>query len=118
MSNEEIVFNVGDTVVIESDSLSGRKNYCVGKVVRITPKKGEIIVKRGNIEYRFERTGRLHDYRGGSRIMPATEENCQKVRDENVINRCYKWFQSSDNPRLSADKARRIIAILAEGETT
>lgn len=118
MGNEEIIFNVGDTVVIESDSLSGRKNYSVGKVVRITPKKGEIVVKRGSVEYRFERTGRLYHYCGSTRIMPATEENCQKVRDEKDINRCYKWFQSSDNPRLSADKARRIIAILVEGETT
>ena len=103
-------FKVGDKVI---------RNYgnslptSIGTVIRITEKRGDVVVDYGNFQETYY--GTTGWQRGGdvwscSQIKLLTPEIEERIRQINLVKKCRNAFENKRD--LTADQAEKILEIL------
>ena len=108
-------FNVGDKVVCNYRG----GNRHIGKVVNITPKRGDVVVDCGNYKETYGSDGfsKGGDIWNRSYIELLTPEIEEDIRKTNLIWKCRRTFDEQKT-HLTANQAEKILAILNEEDIT
>ena len=103
-------FKVGDKVATT-------RPYTVGTVIRITPKRKDVVVDFGGYQNTFSPDGwqKGADVWYGTMIKPLTPEIEQEIKQNIIINKCKKLFQNKER-NLTFDQATRILEVLEDEE--
>ena len=108
-------FQVGDTVIS-----CNRHGYLkTGRVVKISEKRGDIIVDFGNYKsvYRANGDNKSDDVWYRTWIKLLTPEIKIEIAEKDIIQRCYDTFSwVKDNGKLTAAQAVKILEILKEDD--
>lgn len=102
------MFKVGDRVSLN-------RTVYFGTVVSVSPKRRDVTVDFGHFKAVYDSDG----WRKGQRswdteyIVPVTEELRKKLADEAAVSKCKRLMHEMQS-KITADQARRIIAILEE----
>lgn len=115
MNNMAKQLSVGDAVIVKASSFNGRDRY-VGIVKRITKIRGDIVVSFKGRNERFDSDG-IQWMPGrynliSERLEIATPEKIEEIKQQDLIDSVYRWFQDEKNPRITYDQAIRILDIL------
>lgn len=104
-------FKVGDRVVRDYNSRTGEGT--VGTVIKITPKRRDVVVDYGNYKETYGQDGwsKGGDAWSHSYIGMLTPEIEKKIYELNIINKCKKVF-SNKSKELTAEQAKRILEVL------
>jgi hypothetical protein len=107
-----VEFKVGDTVICET---YGGHLGQTGTVIRITEKRGDVVVDYGNHQetYRSDGYGRGSVWRT-PHIKLLTPDIQEKIRRANLIRECRKKFE--DKKDLTAEQAEKILEILKDDD--
>lgn len=101
-------FKVGDKVVTT-------RSRAVGTVIRITPKRKDVVVDFGNYQSVFRSDGwqKGADVWSATIIEPLTPEIEREIKQNTIINKCKKLFQAKER-NLTFDQAARILEVLED----
>lgn len=101
-------FKVGDKVVTT-------RSRAVGTVIRITPKRKDVVVDFGNYQGTFRPDGweKGGDVWSATIIEPLTPEIEREIKQNTIINKCKKLFQAKER-NLTFDQAARILEVLED----
>ena len=105
MGKGEIMFKVGDKVSLN-------KTEYIGKVVRITEKRQDVVVAFNNGNYaKFNQSGREigGDVWHCNFIYHLTAEIEKDILDKKIVRRCKNLLAAVSNNNITPDKARKII---------
>ena len=103
-------FKVGDKVVTT-------RSRVIGTVIRITPKRKDVVVDFGNYQSIFRPDG----WQKGEDIWssmstiiePLTPEIEREIKQNIIINKCKKLFKIKER-NLTFDQAARILEVLED----
>ena len=100
--------NIGDKVIARA--FTGGP-YKIGKIIKITPKRKDIIVDFGNYTETYKKSGysKYTNIYSTRHIELLTTEIEKELQDLQLINQCKSTFAKTN---LSADQARKILEIL------
>jgi hypothetical protein len=106
----ETEFKVGDKVV---RNLNHSGALSVGTIVRITPKRKDVVVDYGNYEEIYDNRGwqKSDSIWSRSFITLLTSEIEKEIEDRRIIAKCKSEF---GKVTLTADQAAKILEILGE----
>lgn len=106
----ETEFKVGDKVVRNLNHIGATS---VGTIVRITPKRKDIVVDYGNYEeiYNIRGWQKSDSIWSRSFITLLTPEIEKEIKDRRIIAKCKNEFGKAT---LTADQASKILEILGE----
>lgn len=103
-------FRVGDKVVRSYRYDLG--SVSIGTVVKITPKRNDIIVDYGHYKETYNKNGYTKgDVWSRSSIRVLTPEIEKEINDMNIINKCRNAFKKKSS-KLTVDQAEKILEIL------
>ena len=103
------MFKVGDKVVTT-------RSRAVGTVIRITPKRKDVVVDfAGNYQRVFRSDGleRGGDIWSATIIEPLTPEIAREIKQNIIINKCKRLFRIKER-NLTFDQAARILEVLED----
>ena len=103
-------FKVGDKVVTT-------RSRVVGTVIRITPKRKDVVVDFGNYQSIFRSDGwqKGSDIWSVTIIEPLTPEIEQEIKEKRIIYKCKTIFHNKEK-YLTFDQAARILEVLEDEE--
>lgn len=109
---EQKNFKVGDRVVRNYNS---NIHKYIGTIIKITEKRGDIVVDYGHFQERYDRSGweKGDNYFYRSYITLLTPEIEEELRKEKVISECK---QKMENIKLTYERAVKILEILKDEE--
>ena len=101
-------FKVGDKVVTA-------RSRVVGTVIRITPKRKDVVVDFGSYQTTFRRDGweKGGDIWSSSMIELLTPEIEQEIKEKRTIYKCKTLFHNKEK-YLTFDQAARILEVLED----
>lgn len=101
-------FKVGDKVVTT-------RSRVIGTVIRITPKRKDVVVDFGNYQSTFLPDGweRGGDIWFATIIEPLTPEIEREIKQNIIINKCKTLFHNKEK-YLTFDQASRILEVLED----
>lgn len=103
-------FRVGDKVVRNYRYDFG--SVSIGTVVKITPKRNDIIVDYGHYKETYNKDGYTKgDVWSTSSIRVLTPEIEKEINDMKIINKCRNIFKKRSS-KLTVDQAEKILEIL------
>ena len=107
-------FKVGDKVV-RNYNVPGTR--LVGTIIRITPKRKDVVVDYGSYEEIYDASGwqKNGTIWNQSYITLITPEIEKELNNRNIINKCKIVF---DRTKLTVDQAIKILEILGEENGT
>lgn len=102
------MFKVGDKVVTT-------RSRVVGTVIRITPKRKDVVVDFGNYQRVFGSDGweKGADVWSLTMIEPLTPEIAREIKQNIIINKCKRLFRIKEK-NLTFDQAARILEVLED----
>ena len=107
---EQKNFKVGDRVVRNYNS---NIHKYIGTIIKITEKRGDIVVDYGHFQERYDRSGWQKSdncfYR--SYINLLTPEIEEEIRKEKVINECK---QKMEHTEITYERAVKILEVLED----
>ena len=105
-------FNVGDKVITNPNAM-GTGGKRIGTVIKITPKRQDIIVDFGSYKGTFDKSGREKgdDPWYKERIKLITPEIEKELQDVALIKKCKDVFNKT---KLTPEIAAKILEILNE----
>jgi hypothetical protein len=108
-------FSIGDKVVCNYS----RASRCIGTVVNVTKKRGDVVVDYGNYKETYSADGfsKGGDIWSHSYIELLTPEIQEDMRRINLILECRKTFKAKCE-QLTANQAEKILSILNEEDIT
>ena len=104
-------FKVGDKVI--ANHFGGMETRSIGTIVKITPKRQDIVVDFGNYQETFDKTG----WEKGSNIWYKssiellTPEIEKELQDAAMIRKCKDVFSKT---KLTPELAKKILEVLNE----
>ena len=101
-------FKVGDKVATT-------RSHTIGTVIRITPKRKDVVVDFGGYQNTFDPNGwqKGVDVWYGTMIKPLTPEFEQQIKEEAVVKKCNRIFDEK-RKNLTFDQAVRILEVLED----
>ena len=103
-------FKVGDKVVRNYKYDFG--SVSIGTVVKITPKRNDVIVDYGHYKETYNKDGYTKgDVWSTSSIRVLTPEIEKEINDMKIINKCRNAFKKKSS-ELTVDQAEKILEIL------
>ena len=107
-------FKVGDKVITNLNAL-GTGGRRVGTVVKITPKRQDIIVDFGSYKETFDKFGdeKSEDFFHRTSISLITPEIKKELQDAALIRKCKDVFNKT---KLTPEIATKILEVLNEVE--
>lgn len=107
-------FRVGDKVVRNYRYDLG--SVSIGTVVKITPKRNDIIVDYGHYKETYSKDGYTKgDVWSRSYIRVLTPEIEKEINDMKIINKCRNIFKKKSS-KLTVEQAEKILKILNDME--
>lgn len=105
-------FKVGDKIITNPNAM-GTGGRRIGTVIKITPKRQDIIVDFGSYKETFDKSGRE---KGGDpwykqRIKLLTPEIEKELQDAALIRKCKDVFSKT---KLTPELAAKILEVLNE----
>ena len=99
------MYKVGDKVCIE-------RTTTIGTIVKITEKRGDIVVDFGSYKDTYRKDGWTRgDIWSARHIIPLTDELQKQIDEKKLIRKCRDAFEKAS---LDAEKAEKILAILGD----
>ena len=104
-------FKVGDKVITEPFGGIGTRS--IGTIIKITPKRQDIVVDFGNYQETFDKTGwqKGRDVYYRDFIKLLTPEIKKELQDAALIRKCKDTFNKT---KLTPEIAAKILEILNE----
>ena len=109
---EQKNFKVGDRVVNNYHNGGCKK---IGTIIKITEKRGDVVVDYGYFQERYDRTGweKSDNYFYRSHITLLTPEIEEELRKEEVINECK---QEMEHTEITYEMAVKILEVFEDEE--